>query len=95
MTPLSQDSAELLAIEALSWLVGNEELLPVFLGATGASESDLRQRAKDPEFLASVLDFLLIDDTWIAEFCQSADYSYEFPMRARAALPGGTQVNWT
>mgnify|MGYP002621827028 CR=1 FL=1 len=95
MTPLSQDSAELLAIEALSWLVGNEELLPIFLGATGASEADLRQRAKDPEFLASVLDFLLMDDAWIAGFCQSADYAYEFPMRARAALPGGAQVNWT
>lgn len=95
MTPLSRDSAELLAIEALSWLVGNDELLPVFLGATGASEADIRQRAKDPEFLASVLDFLLMDDAWIAAFCQSADYSYEFPMRARAALPGGAQVNWT
>ena len=95
MTPLSQDSAELLAIEALSWLVGNEDLLPIFLGATGASVTDLRQRAKDPEFLASVLDFLLMDDAWIAEFCLSADYSNEFPMRARAALPGGAQVNWT
>ncbi|WP_413720637.1 DUF3572 domain-containing protein [Silicimonas sp. MF1-12-2] len=95
MTPLSLDSAELLAIEALSWLVRNDELLPVFLGATGASASDLRQSAKDPEFLASVLDFLLMDDAWIAEFCQSADYRFDFPMRARAALPGGTQVNWT
>jgi len=95
MTPLSQDSAELLAIEALSWLVGNDELLPVFLGATGASEADLRSRAKDPEFLGSVLDFLLMDDAWIMAFCQSADYLPEFPMRARAALPGGAQVNWT
>ncbi|MEQ9040578.1 MAG: DUF3572 domain-containing protein [Silicimonas sp.] len=95
MTPLSQDSAELLAIEALSWLVGNDDLLPVFLGASGASENDLRQRAKDPDFLASVLDFLLMDDAWIAEFCASADYNPEFPMRARAALPGGAQVNWT
>lgn len=95
MTPLSQDSAELLAIEALSWLVGNEDLLPIFLGSTGVSEGDLRQRAKDPEFLASVLDFLLMDDTWISEFCRSAEYTFDFPMRARAALPGGTQVNWT
>ena len=95
MTPLSKDSAEILAIEALSWLVGNDELLPVFLGATGASEADLRARAKDPEFLASVLDFLLMDDAWIAAFCEVSDYTYEFPMRARAALPGGAQVNWT
>ena len=95
MTPLSLDSAELLAIEALSWLVGNDELLPVFLGATGATEADLRRRSKDPEFLGSVLDFLLMDDEWISAFCQSADYGPEFPMRARAALPGGAQVNWT
>jgi hypothetical protein len=95
MTPLSQDSAEILAIEAISWLVGHDELLPVFLGATGASEADLRMRSKDPEFLASVLDFLLMDDAWIAEFCHSADYRMDFPMRARAALPGGAQVNWT
>ncbi len=95
MTPLSQDSAELLAIEALSWLVGNDELLPVFLGATGAGEQDMRARAKDPEFLASVLDFLLMDDAWITAFCDSADYAYDSPIRARAALPGGAQVNWT
>lgn len=95
MTPLSRDSAELLAIEALSWLVGNEDLLPVFLGSSGASADVLRQRARDPEFLASVLDFLLMDDAWITEFCQSADYSFDFPIRARAALPGGAEVNWT
>ncbi|MEO1536797.1 MAG: DUF3572 domain-containing protein [Pseudomonadota bacterium] len=95
MTPLARESAELLAIEVLSWLVGNEELLPVFLGSTGASEGDLRERARDPEFLASVLDFLLMDDTWVQAFCTSADYAYDFPIRARAALPGGAQVNWT
>lgn len=95
MTPLSLNSAELLAIEALSWLVANEDLLPVFLGSSGASAADLRQSASDPEFLASVLDFLLMDDAWISEFCQSADYKLDFPMRARAALPGGAQVNWT
>lgn len=95
MTPLARDSAELLAIEALSWLVGNDELLPVFLGSTGAGVDDLRQRAKDPEFLASVLDFLLMDDAWIQAFCDSSDYSYDLPVRARAALPGGANVNWT
>lgn len=95
MTPLSRDSAELLAIEALSWLVSNDELLPVFLGSSGASADDLRQRAKDPEFLASVLDFLIMDDAWIQAFCDSAEYAYDFPIRARAALPGGAHVNWT
>lgn len=95
MTPLSEESAEILAIKALTWLVGNDELLPVFLGATGATEADLRQRAKDLEFLASVLDFLLMDDAWMQEFCSVAGYGGDFPLRARFALPGGAQVNWT
>ena len=95
MTPLTRDSAEILAIEALSWLVGHDELMPVFLGATGASTGELRDRAKDADFQAAVLDFLLMDDAWVKEFCQSAKYGYDFPVRARAALPGGEAVNWT
>ena len=75
--------------------MGHDELLPVFLGATGAGEGDIRTRAKDPEFLASVMDFLLMDDAWIADFCESADYAFDFPIRARAALPGGEAINWT
>ena len=95
MTPLTQQSAEILALEVLSWLVGNDELLPVFLGSTGTSEDDIRARAKDPEFLASVLDFLLMDDAWVVAFCEASDCAPDYPMRARAALPGGAAVNWT
>ncbi len=93
--PLSADAAETLALQALAWLVANEDLLPVFLGATGASEGDLRQRADEAEFLGSVLDFLMMDDAWIIGFCDSAAIPYEHPMQARAALPGGAQVHWT
>ncbi|AZV77426.1 DUF3572 family protein [Parasedimentitalea marina] len=88
-------SAETLALQALAWLVGNEELLPVFLGASGASESDLRARAADPEFLGSVLDFLMMDDSWVISFCDAQGLAYESPMQARMSLPGGAQVNWT
>lgn len=95
MTPLSADSAEIFAIEALGWLAANEELLPVFLGSTGATEAELRSRIQDHEFLASVLDFLLMDDAWITAFCLSAEYPMDYPLRARAALPGGAAVNWT
>lgn len=89
------DAAETLALQALGWLVSNEELLPVFLGASGASLADLRGRARDPVFLASVLDFLLMDDAWIVAFCDAAGHSYEAPMAARQALPGGQQTHWT
>jgi len=92
---MQQNSAETLAIQAMAWLIGNDELLPVFLGATGASEGDLRARVSDPVFLASVLDFLTMDDAWVMAFCDANGLTYEAPMRARQALPGGAEVSWT
>lgn len=89
------DAAETLALQALAWLVAQDEMLPVFLGASGASEQDVRARASDPEFLGSVLDFLMMDDAWVVAFCDAKSVPYEHPMLARAALPGGAQVHWT
>ena len=91
----SAHAAETLALQALTWLVGQDELLPLFLGSTGASEADLRTKVAEPEFLASVLDFLLMDDAWVMQFCDAQAIGYELPMQARQLLPGGAQVNWT
>ncbi len=93
--PISANSAETLAINVLSWLVGNEELLPVFLGATGASAQDLRDRAGEAEFLGSVLDFLLLDDSWVIAFCDANSVPYDEPGQARAVLSGNSDMHWT
>ena len=91
----TRESAEVTALQALGWLAGNEDLLPAFLGSTGATESDLRDRANDPIFLGAVLDFLMMDDAWVIGFCDAHALPYERLMQARAALPGGEQVHWT
>ena len=91
----STETAETLALNALAWLAGNEELMPVFMGATGASVDDLKERAGDSAFLASVLDFITMDDQWVISFCDSLNLDYSAPMMARQALPGGAEVNWT
>jgi hypothetical protein len=92
---MNKKQAEILAMDVLGWLVSDEELLPVFLGATGAGEDDLRERAGDPEFLGPVLDFLMMNDDWVISYCEAAGIPYETPMQARQALPGGQDVNWT
>ncbi|MEP1766198.1 MAG: DUF3572 domain-containing protein [Sulfitobacter sp.] len=92
---LTRNSAETIALQVLAWLVGNEELLPVFLGATGASEADLRNAVGDTEFLGSVMDFILMDDAWIVAFCDAQHLPYEQLAQARQAMPGGGQVHWT
>ncbi|WP_170374631.1 DUF3572 domain-containing protein [Ruegeria atlantica] len=92
---INAQSAETLALNVLSWLVGNEELLPIFLGSTGASTQDLRERAGEPEFLGSVLDFLVLDDSWVIAFCDANSVPYDLPGQARAILSGGADVHWT
>ncbi|MEY4983321.1 MAG: hypothetical protein RIR62_1587 [Pseudomonadota bacterium] len=92
---MRQDMAETTALQALGWLAGNDDLFPLFLGATGASAGDVAARAGDADFLGAVLDFLLMDDAWVMAFCDAAGIAYTQPMAARAALPGGGQVNWT
>lgn len=92
---ISAQSAETLALNALGWLVGNDELLPVFLGSTGASAQDLRDRANETEFLGSVLEFLMLDDSWVIAFCDANSVPYDHPGQARAVLSGGADVHWT
>jgi len=91
----TRNTAETIALQALAWLVGNEDLLPVFMGATGATEADLRGAARDPVFLGSVLDFLLMDDAWVIGCCNAITLPYPQLMEARQSLPGGEAVHWT
>lgn len=91
----AQASAETLGLQALGWLAGQDELFQTFLGATGASAQEAAARATEPEFLAAVLDFLLMDDQWIIGFCDAAGLPYDRPLQARAMLPGGPGPHWT
>lgn len=92
---MKQDQAEVIALQALGFVAGNDELAPVFLTASGADPHDLATRAQDPFFLASVVDFLLGDEALVLAFCDATGLAYDVPMRARMALPGGDVPDWT
>lgn len=92
---MTADDAQRIALLALGWLVADDDLCGVFLGATGATAGDLKAQASDPAFLASVLDFLTMDDKWVIAFCDAQSLSYDTPLRARQAMPGAEQVHWT
>ncbi|MBL4811575.1 MAG: DUF3572 domain-containing protein [Rhodobacteraceae bacterium] len=92
---MQQEFAEIIALKALAWLVGNEELLPVFLGATGADIDGLRAGAADPAILVSILDFVTMDDAWVTQFCDANDLKKSQPLEARQVFAGAQHVHWT
>jgi len=65
------------------------------LGSTGTSLEDLRARAAEPEFLASVLDFVLMDDAWVIACADALEVAPGRLIEMRQALPGGGLPNWT
>ncbi len=85
----------MIGLKAVAWLASNDELLPVFMGSTGATEDNFRAGLEDPDFQGSVLDFLMMDDAWVVAFCDENGLAYDQLMMARHALPGGGQVHWT
>lgn len=90
-----QETAEVIALQALGWIAGDAELLAAFSGASGVALDDLRTRATEPDFLVAVLDFLLMDDARVIAFCDANGLGYPEPLAARQALPGGAERNWT
>ena len=92
MTP---DAAQVIAIQALGWLVGNDELLPVFMGSTGTTAEDLKARVEDASLLVSVMDFILMEDEWVLDFCDVVGLDPHKLQSVRHALPGGEKVHWT
>ncbi|WP_336487750.1 DUF3572 domain-containing protein [Methylobacterium nigriterrae] len=56
------ESALSLAVEVLGWLVADEERLFPFLNASGLTPDNLRASARDPGFLAGVLDHVMGDE---------------------------------
>jgi hypothetical protein len=91
---LDQKSAEIVAIQSLSW-IATAELLDTFQSATGVDEAQIRAAAGDPAFLAAVLDFIFNRDDWVLAAAEAQSIPPEDLARARAALPGGGQVHWT
>jgi hypothetical protein len=63
-----REVAEIVAVQALSFIAGDPERLGLFLAESGIGPETLRTAAADPQFLASVLDFVMRDDATVKAF---------------------------
>ena len=81
-----REAAEIVAIQALTFVAGDPERLGLFLAETGIGPDTLRKSAADPKFLASVLDFVLRDDASVNAFAKASELHPTNIMAAREVL---------
>ena len=78
--------AEILGLEALSWLAGEPDALDKFLAGSGISGADLRDAAGSPDLAVALLDFLLANETFLLAFCEASGSDAASLHRARHLL---------
>jgi Protein of unknown function (DUF3572) len=68
----AREAAEIVALQALSFVAGDPERLGLFLAESGIGPETLRTAAADPRFLSNVLDFVMRDDATVNAFAASS-----------------------
>jgi hypothetical protein len=83
---LSPERAEILGLDALTWLAGQPQALEKFLKLSGISGADLRTAAGSPGLSLAVLEFLLSHEEFLLPFCDSHGTQAEQLHQARHVL---------
>ena len=83
---IGSDGAANLAISALSWLAGEETRLERFLSLSGLGPHNLRQAAREPRFLAAVLEYYIGNEGLLIEFTSEYKTSPQALVAAAAVL---------
>ena len=92
---MDKEIAETRALEVLTWVLSEDDLIQVFMGTTGASQNDLRSNTLSHEFLLSILDFVLMDDRWVISCSKFLNIDPSQIQLIRMSLDGGQEVTWT
>lgn len=84
----ARDAAGALAVAALAFIAGEPERLGHFLAATGIGPESVRAAAREPGFLAGVLDYVAGDEALLLGFAEQSGIDPDDVGRARKALAG-------
>ncbi|HET7848585.1 MAG TPA: DUF3572 domain-containing protein [Pseudolabrys sp.] len=87
--PVSRERAEELAIQALTFIAEDAAQLGRFLAITGIGPGQIRDAAREPHFLAGVLEYLTSDERLLTAFASHAQIDAAEVGEAHAALGGG------
>ena len=78
--------AEVLAVQALSFIAADPERLGRFLAVSGIGPDQIRAAAREPHFLAGVLDHMAADERLLLAFAGQRGFDPGDIVRARQAL---------
>jgi hypothetical protein len=84
---LSADVAEGIATQALAFIADDPTRLGRFLAESGLGPENVRQAARDPNFLPAILDFILSHEADLLEFAVGIGIDPKYVEVARKALP--------
>jgi len=85
---LTQQAAEGLAIQALTFIADDGERLGRFLATTGIGPAQIRAAAQQPGFLVGVLEYLAGDERLLQEVAATAGFDPTDVGKALSALGG-------
>jgi hypothetical protein len=88
-----RDEAEMLAIQALTFIAQEPERLARFVDMTGIEVEQIRTAARDRGFLAGVLDHMLGDEILLIAFAAELGVDPAEIARARGVLGGQRERN--
>jgi len=86
---MTAERAATLALKGLGFLVETGPAMDRFSDLTGFAPASLRDRADDPDFLVSILDFLLTNEELLVRFCDDETLDVRAVHMARHVLSGG------
>lgn len=81
-------AGEFIAVKAIEFFAGNPEALAGFFAHTGSGPADLKANLGNPMFLASILDYMMMDESVLLEFAKTMDLNPQDIVKARLMLPG-------
>jgi hypothetical protein len=86
---MNTENAEILALQGLGWLAGDEDGLQRFLNLSGLDAAALRASAGTSDMNVAVLDFLLAHEDLLTRFCEAEAVAPRDLHLARHRLGGG------
>jgi Protein of unknown function (DUF3572) len=76
----------MLAVQALAFIAEDDTRLSGFIASTGIAVRSIRDAAREPNFLAGVLEHILADENLLIAFADSAGINPAEVARARQTL---------